>query len=214
MSGKPCPVGIILSGRGSNFAAIQEAITTGALPNAEIKVVISNRKDALGLATAKKNGIPAISLNRDGYSSRKDFDTAICNALKSHQVKLVILAGYDRILGEPVLSTFADRILNIHPSLLPAYGGKGMVGEKVHQAVLDKPELESGCSVHLVTRDVDGGPILGQSKVPVLPTDTAASLAERILEQEHKLYPQVIQAFIEKHQLGQGANQNAEDAFV
>src|SRR5689334_18155484 len=102
MSGKPCPIGVLLSGRGSNFAAIQEAITSGALPNAEVKVVISNRKDAQGLATAKKNGITAISLNRDGFSSRKDFDTAICNALKSHKVKLVVLAGYDRILGEPV----------------------------------------------------------------------------------------------------------------
>lgn len=212
MNGKPCAIGVLLSGRGSNFAAIQDAIASGALPNAEVKVVISNRKDALGLAIAKKNGIAAISLNRDGYSSRKDFDTAICNALKSHQVKLVVLAGYDRILGEPVLSTFANRILNIHPSLLPAYGGKGMVGEKVHQAVLNQSEIESGCSVHLVTQDVDGGPVLGQSKVPVLPTDTAASLAERILEQEHKLYPQVIQAFIEKHQLG--AAEDAEDAFV
>jgi phosphoribosylglycinamide formyltransferase-1 len=211
---KPCPIGVLLSGRGSNFAAIQNAITSGSLPNAEIKVVISNHKDAPGLAIARQNGIASITLNRDGYSNRKDFDTAICNALKSHQVKLVVLAGYDRILGEPVLSMFANRILNIHPSLLPAYGGKGMVGMKIHQAVLEQSETQSGCSVHLVTNDVDAGPILGQSTVPVLPADTPESLAERILAEEHKLYPQVIRTFIEKHQLAQGNAQDAKDALV
>lgn len=209
-----CPIGVLLSGRGSNFAAIQNAITSGNLPNAEIRVVISNHKDAPGLAIARQNGIAAISLNRDGYSNRKDFDTAICNALKSHQVKLVVLAGYDRILGEPVLSTFANRILNIHPSLLPAYGGKGMLGLKVHQTVLEQSDAESGCSVHLVTNEVDAGPVLGQRTVQVLPTDTPESLAERILAEEHKLYPQVIQAFIEKHQLAQGNAEDEEDALV
>lgn len=213
MSGKPCPIGILLSGRGSNFSAIQDAIVSGALPNAEIKVVISNRKDAAGLATAKKNGITAISLNRDGYTSRRDFDNAICQALKAAGVKLVVLAGYDRILGEPILSTFENRILNIHPSLLPAYGGKGMVGIKVHQAVLDSKEAQSGCSVHLVTQDVDGGPILGSSTVSVLADDTAETLAARILEQEHLLYLQVIREFIKEHQLGQGTH-NEEDALV
>jgi phosphoribosylglycinamide formyltransferase-1 len=214
MSGQPCPGGVLLSGRGSNFEAILKAIQTGALPNAEIKVVISNRKDAQGLATAKRNGITAIAINRGAYASRKDFDTAICSALLSHGVKLVVLAGYDRILGEPLLETFENRILNIHPSLLPAYGGKGMVGFKVHQAVLDAAERESGCTVHLVTRDVDGGPILGKSVVPVFPDDTVESLAARVLEQEHQLYARVIRAFIEEHGLGQGNLPDEEDALV
>jgi formyltetrahydrofolate-dependent phosphoribosylglycinamide formyltransferase len=191
-----CRLGILLSGRGSNFAAIQEAIAQGQLPHAEIAVVISNHEDAPGLTLAQSKGLNTVALDKADFEGRAAFDTAIAEALKAHQVDLVVLAGYDRILSQPVLDAYPHRILNIHPSLLPAYGGKGMVGSKVHQAVIDGREATSGCTVHVVTDVVDGGAILGQSSVPVLDTDTPETLAARVLAQEHQLYPRMIGAWI------------------
>jgi len=195
MTTSSCALGILLSGRGSNYEAIQQAIQQGVITHAHIAVVISNRQDAKGLALARMSHLPCILLNAAAYSSRQDFDTAILRALKAHHVDLLVLAGYDRILGEPVLSAYPHRILNIHPSLLPAYGGKGMVGTRVHEAVLSSGDVQSGCSVHVVTETIDGGPVLGQRTVPVLPGDTAETLAARVLAEEHQLYPQVIQEF-------------------
>lgn len=189
-------LGVLLSGRGSNFAAIQRAITENRLGNAEIALVVSNRPDAAGLELAKSYGLPTLTLDKSQFESRQLFDQAIVDGLKAHQVAVIILAGYDRIITDTLLTAYAGRILNIHPSLLPAYGGKGMVGHKVHQAVLDNRETQSGCSVHLVTEIVDGGAVLGQSRVPVLPDDTPETLAARILEQEHQLYPRIIGEFI------------------
>ncbi len=191
-------LGVLLSGRGSNFAAIQKAITEGSLSNAEIALVISNHPDAAGLSLAESYGLSTLALDKVQFESRQRFDQAIVDALKAHQVDVVILAGYDRIITNALLNAYAGRILNIHPSLLPAYGGKGMVGHKVHQSVLDNCEAQSGCSVHLVTEIVDGGTILGQSAVPVLSNDTAETLAARILEQEHQLYPRIIGEFIQQ----------------
>lgn len=185
-------LGVLLSGRGSNFAAIQHAIEAGTLRNAQIPVVISNHRDAQGLLHAASKGLSTFALEKQEFENRQAFDTAIAEILKAHRVDYVILAGYDRIISAPLLEAFERRILNIHPSLLPAYGGKGMVGLKVHQAVLANQETESGCSVHWVTAVVDDGPVLGQRRVPVLAGDTPEVLAARILEQEHWLYPQVI----------------------
>lgn len=196
---KLCRLGILLSGRGSNCVAIAKAIETGVLPNAEISVVISNRAEAPGLALAEAKGLKTVIIEKHQFDTRSACDAAIVETLQAHQVDLIILAGYDRILDPVLLTAYPGRILNIHPSLLPAYGGKGMVGAKVHQAVLSNAEQESGCSVHVVTETVDGGPILGQSRVPVLTLDTPEMLAARILEQEHQLYPQVIGEFIERH---------------
>lgn len=190
-------LGVLLSGRGSNFAAIQQAIESGTLRNAKISVVVSNHSDAQGLIHAAGKGIPTFALEKKDFENRLAFDTAVAEILKAHQVDYVILAGYDRIISEPLLTAFERRILNIHPSLLPAYGGKGMVGLKVHAAVLANQEKESGCSVHWVTAVVDDGPVLGQARVPVLDGDTPESLAARILEQEHRLYPQVIDSLIQ-----------------
>jgi phosphoribosylglycinamide formyltransferase-1 len=193
-----CRLGILLSGRGSNFAALQKAISSGTLIHAEVAVVVSNHPDAVGLSVAESQGLKTVALDKSKFESRQAFDQAITDALQAHQVDLVILAGYDRILGNALLAAYPGKILNIHPSLLPAYGGKGMVGHKVHQSVLENNETESGCSVHLVTEIVDGGGILGQSRVPVLSTDTPETLAARVLEQEHQLYPRVIGEFIQQ----------------
>lgn len=211
---KRCRLGVLLSGRGSNFAAIQTAIENGTLQHAEIAVVISNHRDAVGLLHAANKKISTFALEKQGFESRHAFDTAVAEILKAHQVDLLILAGYDRIITAPLLESFERRILNIHPSLLPAYGGKGMVGLKVHQAVLENQEKESGCSVHLVTTVVDDGPVLGQRRVPVLADDTPESLAARILEQEHLLYPQVIDSLIQARLNTQGEAEPHDNAVV
>jgi phosphoribosylglycinamide formyltransferase 1 len=190
---------VLLSGRGSNFSAIQKAIEGGEIPNTTIAIVISNHPEAGGLALAQAKGLQTAVLEKQNYANRLAFDEALVSILQTHQVDLLVLAGYDRIISKPLLETYPGRILNIHPSLLPAYGGKGMLGIKVHQAVIANQEKESGCSVHIVTDIVDGGTILGKSAVPVLATDSPETLAARILEKEHQLYPRVIREFIEQH---------------
>lgn len=202
-------LGVLLSGRGSNFAAIQAAIEAGDLPQAQIALVISNRANAPGVTLAQAKGLPTATFTQSDFGSRLEMDAAMAQALQSHGIELVILAGYDRIIGAPLLNAYPGRILNIHPSLLPAYGGKGMVGLNVHAAVIAARETESGCSVHVVTDTVDGGPVLGQVRVPVHPDDTPESLAKRVLAAEHKLYPQVIRQF----QKGEGVF-NECDALV
>jgi formyltetrahydrofolate-dependent phosphoribosylglycinamide formyltransferase len=209
----PFRLGILLSGRGSNFGAIQEAIESGQLPDTVISVVISNHSNALGLQKAQENNLSTAVFEKANYESRAALDEAIADCLKAHQVDLVVLAGYDRIISAPIMAAFEQRILNIHPSLLPAYGGKGMVGLKVHQAVLANGEKESGCSVHLVTPQVDEGPVLGQSRVPVMPHDTPESLAARVLAEEHRLYPRVIRQYLQNH-LNREENQEAHDPVL
>lgn len=181
-----CRLGILLSGRGSNFEAIAKAVEEGTL-DAEIAVVLSNKADAAGLATARNRNLPAVVVTTD---------MDILAQLRAHKVDLVVLAGYNRILSDQFVNAYAGKILNVHPSLLPAYGGKGMVGMKVHAAVVAAGEAQSGCTVHLVTPEVDAGPILGQASVKVDQADTAETLAQKVLQEEHKLYPRVIGEFI------------------
>jgi phosphoribosylglycinamide formyltransferase-1 len=187
-----CKLGVLLSGRGSNFQAIWAAQQRGDLPGAELACVVSNRKAAGGLDFARAQGIPAYFLGPKAYGSLEAYDAAILEHLQAHGVDWLVLAGYTKIISPVLLSAYPGRILNIHPSLLPQFGGVGMMGEAVHAAVLAAGETETGATVHLVTEEVDGGPILGQIRVPVLPTDTVETLAARVLEQEHQLYPQVI----------------------
>jgi formyltetrahydrofolate-dependent phosphoribosylglycinamide formyltransferase len=194
-----CRLGVLLSGRGSNFAALCRAIEEGVLTHGIVSVVISNRSDAPGLDLARARNLPAVALNPGQSADRAMRDASIATILREYRVDLVVLAGYDRIIGPTLLEAYPGRILNIHPSLLPAYGGRGMLGLKVHTAVLAGGEMESGCTAHLVTEVVDGGAILEQSRVPVLEADTPETLAARVLEQEHRLYPRVIQAFIQRH---------------
>ena len=185
-------LGVIASHGGTNLQAIINACAHGSL-DAEIRVVISNNSRSLALERARRAKIPAAHLSSVTHPDPECLDAAIADTLTSHGVQLIALAGYMRKLGPRTLSRYRNRILNIHPALLPKFGGQGMYGERVHAAVLAAGESISGVSVHLVDEEYDRGPVIAQSKVPVLPNDTPDTLAARILEQEHLLYPQTIQ---------------------
>ena len=174
-------LGVLLSGRGSNFQTIAESISAGRIP-AEIAVVISNRADAPGLAAARERGLTAICLPSKGLD-REAYDRQLIAALREHAVEWVLLAGYMRILSAEFIRAFPRRILNIHPSLLPAFPGL----DAQHQA-FDYGVKLSGCTVHFVDEHLDHGPIVTQAMVPVAPDDTADSLAARILAEEHRIY--------------------------
>ena len=184
-------LGVLASGSGSNLQAIIDRCQDGRL-TAEIAVVISNNPDAWALERARQANIPAYCINHRDFSAREDFDTALVAALREAGVELVVLAGFMRIIGEVMLDAFPQRIINIHPALLPAFPGL-----HVQQQALDYGARFSGCTVHLVDGGVDTGPIVIQAVVPVLPDDTADTLAARILEQEHQIYPRAIQLFAE-----------------
>lgn len=178
-------LGILLSGRGSNFQAIARAIAEGRL-DAEIAVVISNRPDAPGLAIAESLGLKTIGLSSKGVE-RETFDRQLVALLQEHQVDLVCLAGYMRLLSGYFVRSFPMRILNIHPSLLPAFPGL----DAQHQALLYGVKF-SGCTVHFVDENLDSGPIVQQALVPVLDDDTADTLSARILKEEHRIYSEAI----------------------
>ena len=179
-------LGILISGRGSNLQSIIDAIAAGRL-EATIQVVVSNRADAAGLARAGNAGIEALSLSPREYASRDEYDAALATALLERRVDLVCLAGFMRLVGRPLLDAFPDRILNIHPSLLPAFPGL-----EAQRQALEHGVRISGATVHLVTSELDGGPIVLQAAVPVLDDDTVDSLAARILVEEHRIYPEAI----------------------
>jgi phosphoribosylglycinamide formyltransferase-1 len=178
-------LGILLSGRGSNFLAIADSIAHGHL-DAEIAVVISNRPDAPGLKAARDMGINALELPSKGLD-RELYDRQMIDALRSHNVDLVCLAGFMRILSGAFIRAFPMRILNIHPSLLPAFPGL----DAQHQALEHGVKI-AGCTVHFVDEGLDSGPIIAQASVPVLDDDSAESLSARILKEEHRLYSQAI----------------------
>src|SRR5580698_4325036 len=178
-------LGILISGRGSNFLAIADSIAAGRL-NAEIAVVISNRPDAPGLAAARERGLNAVALPSKGLD-REIYDRQLTNELRTNEVDLVCLAGYMRLLSGHFIREFPLRILNIHPSLLPAFPGL----DAQHQA-LDHGVKFSGCTVHFVDEGLDSGPIVQQAVVPVLDNDTAESLSARILTEEHCIYSEAI----------------------
>ena len=179
-------LGILLSGRGSNFMAIAEAIREGRLPGAEIAVVLSNLPDAAGLDSARKLGLPAIAIPSAGRK-RAEHDAEVVAALRQHRVDLVCLAGYMRIISPDFVRAFPNRILNVHPALLPAFPGL----DAQAQALAFGARV-AGCTVHFVDEAVDHGAIILQRVVPVLDDDTAESLSARILEQEHIAYTEAI----------------------
>jgi len=179
---------ILISGRGSNMQAIVEA----NIPGARIAAVISNRPDAAGLAWAQAQGIATASLDHKQFESREAFDTALANEIDRHAPDLVVLAGYMRILTEGFVAHYAGRMLNIHPSLLPAF-----TGLHTHERTIEAGVKIAGCTVHFVTAELDHGPIVIQAAVPVQPGDTPDTLAGRILKQEHRIYPQAVQWFVE-----------------
>ena len=184
-------LGVLISGRGSNLQALIDAIADGRL-QASIAVVISNREDAAGLPRARKEGIEAICLPHRGWPTRDDYDRALVRELQTRGVGVVCLAGFMRLVGAPLIEAFPHRVVNIHPSLLPAFPGL----EAQRQAIEHGVKV-SGVTVHLVTAELDAGPIIVQRAVPVLPGDTADSLAARILEEEHRAYPEAVQAILD-----------------
>lgn len=188
---KKLRLGFLASHNGSNMQAIIDAIKSGEL-DAEPVVVISNNSNAFALERARKEGIPAYHISTKHFESEEQHDQEILNTLIRHNVNIVCLAGYMKKIGPKVLTYFKNRILNIHPALLPKFGGKGMYGKYVHEAVLQAGEKQTGCTVHIVDEIYDHGKILGQRVVPVFPDDTVETLSQRVLEEEHKLYPEVL----------------------
>ena len=184
-------VAILISGRGSNMAALIEAAQAEDYP-AEIACVFSNVATAPGLRIAEDAGVATEILSHRDFADRESFDRQVSARLEKHGVELVALAGFLRIFSPWFPTRWAGRILNIHPSLLPAFKGR-----HVQQQAIDAGVRVSGCTVHLVVPDLDAGPIVAQAAVPVLPADTADTLAARILRQEHRLYPQVVRWFAE-----------------
>jgi len=184
-------LGILISGRGSNMAAIAEAIADGRLKDAEIAVVISNRADAPGLEWARQHGLSTVAISSRGLD-REAYDGQVLDELRARNVDLVCLAGYLRMISGHFVREYAGRILNIHPSLLPAFPGL----DAQHQA-LEHGVKVSGCTVHFVDQGLDSGPIVLQAVVPVMDDDTAESLSARILKEEHRLYPQALTLVLE-----------------
>lgn len=185
---------ILISGGGSNMAAIVRAAQQGDWAQqygARVAAVVSNKADAKGLQFAKDNGIATAILDHKAFASREDFDAALAQQIDTYQPHLVVLAGFMRILTPGFVAHYAGRLLNIHPSLLPAFPGL-----HTHQRALDAGCKFAGCTVHEVTQELDVGPILEQAVVPVLPDDTADTLAARVLTQEHIIYPRAVLKFI------------------
>ncbi len=190
-------IGVFASGRGSNFCAILESIKAGKIRDARITLVISNNSGAGALQTARENNIPALHISRMQFTYDDDFTKALLNTLEDHEVNFVVLAGYMKKIDPCIVRKFKNRILNIHPALLPKYGGDGMFGMHVHEAVIASHDPVSGATVHIVDEEYDHGSIVLQKKVPVDPDDTAESLAEKVLAIEHQLYPEAIRLFAE-----------------
>lgn len=197
MSEKKKKIAVLVSGNGTNLQAIIDAIRSGILLNTEISVVISNRKFAFALIRAQKEDIKTVFVNPKSFQSNEKFDDELVKIIKENQADLIILAGYIKILTDKFVNSFPkNKIINIHPALLPKFGGKGMYGDNVHKAVLENKEIESGCTVHYVTTEVDKGPIIEQKKVPVYESDNIQSLANRIHAEEHKLLVKVIKQIL------------------
>ncbi len=181
-------IGVLVSGRGSNLQAIIDNIETGAL-SAELAVVISDQADAYSLERARKHNIPAVHASARGFKGKRDeYDALLVKELQKHNVELVVLAGFMRIITPTLLKAFPNRVMNIHPALLPSFPGL-----HVQKAAIEHGVKFSGCTVHFVDEDMDTGPIIIQAVVPILDNDTEDSLSARILEQEHKIYSRAIQ---------------------
>jgi phosphoribosylglycinamide formyltransferase-1 len=188
---KPVSIGVLISGGGTNLQAIIDAIGAGKL-DATIEVVLSNKADAYGLTRARKHGIPTEVLNHKDFASREAYDQTVVARLSDRGVELVVLAGFMRLLSPVFVKAFSNRIMNIHPALLPSFPGLN-----VQQKTVEHGARFSGCTVHFVNEECDEGPIIIQAVVPVFPDDTGEALAARILVQEHRIYPRAIQLYAE-----------------
>ena len=179
-------IAILISGRGSNMVALADAVRRGEIPEAEVAIVISDQPNAAGLEKARQRGIETLVIERRGRP-REEHDREVIDALRERQIDLVCLAGYMRVLSKAFIDAYRGRILNIHPSLLPLFPGLN-----AQQQTLAQGAEISGCTVHFVDETLDGGPIIAQREVPVQKDDTVASLSDRILIEEHKLYPEAV----------------------
>ena len=184
-------IGVLLSGRGSNFEALAESVAAGRIPNAEIAIVISNRENAPGIEKARGREIPALVIPSRGLE-REAYDKLVIAALEEKKVDLVCLAGYMRLLSPAFVAAFRARILNIHPSLLPAFPGL----ESQRQAIEHGAKF-SGCTVHFVDENLDAGPIILQAAVPIRDDDTPETLSERVLKEEHRIYTEAVRIVLE-----------------
>lgn len=185
------PIAVLVSGNGTNLQAIIDAIASGSL-NAEIRVVVSSNRKAFAIERCKKHGITAVVHEEKAYPSKHAFENAIAQTILESGAKLICLAGFMKVLSHKFVSEFKNRIINIHPALLPSFPGL-----HAQRQALEHGAKVSGCTVHFVNEGVDAGPIILQAAVPVLEDDTEESLATRILEEEHKAYPKAIQLFAE-----------------
>jgi phosphoribosylglycinamide formyltransferase 1 len=184
-------IGVLLSGRGSNFEALADGVSSGRIPNAEIAIVISNQPEALGLKKAEARGIPARLIPSKGLQ-REAYDRQVAAILQEHKVDLICLAGYMRLLSAYFVAAFPQKILNIHPSLLPSFPGL-----EAQKQALEHGVKFAGCTVHFVDENLDAGPIILQSVVPVLDEDDEHSLSERILKEEHRIYSEAARMVLE-----------------
>ena len=187
---------ILVSGRGSNMLALIDACEQGRL-QASVELVVSNNADSLALVSAKERGIDIAHLSSRTHSDADALDVAMKESFEEHGVDYVLLAGFMKKIGPKTLSTYKNRMINIHPSLLPKFGGKGMFGLNVHKAVIEAGEKETGVTIHLVNAEYDEGAILAQEKVEVVDEESAESLAAKVLKVEHTLFAETIQKIID-----------------
>jgi phosphoribosylglycinamide formyltransferase-1 len=190
MSAAPHGLVVLISGRGSNLAAILDAVRRGDIP-ARVRAVLSNNADAPGLAAARAAGVPTEVVDHRRFPNRAAYDRALMGAIDAYAPQLVVLAGFMRILGAEFIDHYAGRMINIHPSLLPCFPGLN-----THARAIESGAREHGATVHFVTHDVDAGPVIVQAVVPVLADDSPETLAARVLEQEHRIYPLAIAWFL------------------
>lgn len=189
-------LGVLVSGGGSNLQSIIDNCESGYLP-ADVVIVISSKEGAYALERAKKHNIPSTVIIPKNYKNREEYEDEMIKILNSYNVDLVILAGYIKVLSPKLVRAFQGRIMNIHPALIPSFCGEGYYGKKVHKAVLDYGAKITGVTVHFVDEGADTGPIILQRAVNVKEDDTPETLAARVLEQEHKIYPDAIKLFAE-----------------
>ena len=190
-------IAVMVSGGGTNLQALIDAEKAGKIPHGKITLVVASNDSAYALKRAENNGIETVVVKRKAYENQDAFDKAIVETLHAHNIDMVVLAGYLSILGETVIQAYRDRIINIHPSLIPSFCGPGMYGLHVHEAALAKGVKVSGATVHFVSEEVDGGPIIYQEAVSIADLDTAEAIQKRVLEIEHKILPMVVRYYCE-----------------
>lgn len=200
-------IAVFASGRGSNFDAIMRAIRSGELRGVELALVLSDRPSAPVVSKAEAWGVRCLALEPKRFTNKAHYEAATLQHLQAEQVEIIVLAGYMRIIGETLLSAFANRIINIHPSLLPAFPGKDGIGDALRYGV-----KVTGVTIHFVDEGIDSGPIIAQQAVPVLEGDTRETLLERVQHVEHQLYPKVLQWFADGRVLREGRQVSVHQA--